>query len=67
MSSKRNKRRRTCTTKYRHASSKAAGYAIRLLHESGRAKGPMNIYKCKFCNGYHIGKSSRMQLEMRGF
>lgn len=58
MSSKRAIRRRSCTRKVRHADHVAAGAAIHELNCRRGYQGRMDIYRCKFCNGYHIGHAS---------
>lgn len=55
MASKRNKRRRSCDGKVRHASSFCARIALRKMHEPG-----MQVYQCQFCGGYHIGHLDRL-------
>lgn len=59
MSSKRNVRRRTCDRKVRYETQEEASAARTRLFRSG--SGGMNVYKCKFCGGYHIGHRNERQ------
>lgn len=56
MASKRRKRRKACTGKVRHTTPEEA---YRELFRIQRQKygGLMNVYKCKWCSGYHIGRT----------
>ena len=57
MASKRRIRRKSCTGKQRHATP-AKGHAhIARLHRSKGWQGRMDVYRCRFCNGYHVGHS----------
>ncbi len=55
MSSKRRIRRRSCTRKVRHLSPEAGQAAVRVLHARHGYDGRMDVYRCPFCNGYHVG------------
>lgn len=55
MVSKRRIRRRQCTNKQRFDTSAEAGYSAYLLTKSGKSRGAVHVYKCKFCGKYHIG------------
>lgn len=56
MASKRKKRRRSCTGKQRHTTAEEA-YRELFRIQRKRYGGLMNVYKCKFCGGYHIGRT----------
>lgn len=56
MSSKRRVRRRACEGKQRYASSVEGNTAIWSVSRKGY-KGHMQVYKCKFCGSYHIGRA----------
>jgi len=51
MSSKRRIRRRACETKVRHLTHAAAMKHLRSL----RSPDPLNVYRCAFCKGFHVG------------
>ena len=55
MSSKRAIRRRQCDGKKRHATAADAMLARATLNRSKGYQGRMNVYRCQFCRGYHIG------------
>jgi hypothetical protein len=55
MSSKRAVRRKACKGKVRHTDRQAAAAALFALNQKKGYQGPMNVYGCKFCGGYHIG------------
>lgn len=59
MSSKRRLRRRQCTHKRRFSSKKEAKDFIRYLRLKGVCRNDTHPYRCQFCNGWHIGRSSR--------
>jgi hypothetical protein len=62
MSSKRRIRRNKCTSKVRHPDQSGAMVAIyKVTKKMGGAIGLMQLYKCSFCGGWHIGhaKSAR--------
>ena len=52
MSSRRHKRRRMCEGKVRHASSRGALLARRLMDCKG-----LSVYHCLACGGWHIGRT----------
>lgn len=54
MSSKRRQRRKACTGKKRHKNREEAEYHRWLLYQQG-STGSLNVYHCKFCNGWHVG------------
>lgn len=58
MASKRRLRRKSCQGKYRHP-DKDSAYAARraVTAQDEFYKGHMNVYKCKFCKGWHIGRA----------
>ncbi len=59
MSSKRRIRRRNCDKKKRYVTIEEANGARTSLWKNGERG--LNIYKCQFCNGYHIGHRNRNQ------
>jgi hypothetical protein len=59
MASKRKIRRRSCASKVRHKD--AIGALITLKRNKMRS-GPMHVYACKFCGGFHIGHKRRKDL-----
>lgn len=59
MASKRAIRRRACAGKVRHASADFARVALAKLFQRVGYTGHMNVYRCRFCNGYHIGHAPR--------
>lgn len=54
MSSKRRIRKNSCDGKQRHDNSKSAYAHLSKLRVKDGAYG-MNVYKCQFCKGYHVG------------
>lgn len=60
MASKRRIRRRQCGGKRRHETAAAAEKAMRSVIFSGyRRGGWLQVYKCRFCNGYHFGHAPK--------
>lgn len=59
MASKRRLRRNACQGKIRHASMNDAYAHRQSMSKSPNAtKEKINVYKCKFCKGWHIGRSN---------
>ena len=58
MASHRALRRRSCQGKVRYATAGKASAARGIIQHRSYT-GPMNIYKCRFCGGYHIGHNGR--------
>lgn len=56
MSSKRRFRRRSCEGKQRHDSYKQGKKHLQSLVLSNKAYGLLNVYHCKFCKGWHVGR-----------
>lgn len=56
--SKRRLRRRSCTSKVRHATEQAAKHAAWKLQRQGYSG---RAYKCPFCQGWHVGRMNRRQ------
>ncbi len=54
MASKRRLRRRQCEQKRRHTTAGDALVALHRLQRKGH-QGKLTIYRCRFCNGYHVG------------
>ena len=59
MSSKRALRRRSCTSKQRHASWDAANAALRSLRSRKGDHSEMQAYRCPFCSGFHFGHTGQ--------
>lgn len=59
MASKRAIRRKQCDGKVRHADAAAAMLARATLNRRKGYQGTMNVYRCAFCKGYHIGHAAR--------
>lgn len=55
MSSKRAVRRRACDGKIRHVNERGAVLHAIELRKKDNADRYLNIYKCKFCSGWHVG------------
>lgn len=55
VSSKRRIRRKACKSKIRHADGPAGRAALSALNRNKGYEGPMNVYACRFCGGWHIG------------
>lgn len=56
MASKRRHRRRTCTVKVAHETIEAAKIA-RSMTWSPNQFNIVNVYKCKYCKKYHVGRA----------
>lgn len=60
VSSKRRLRYRACRSKVRHATEAEAFASIVHLKRKGHYDGePLNVYRCRFCNGFHFGHTPR--------
>jgi len=57
VASKRRIRRKSCTGKQRHAAVADGQAHIAQLHRRFRYSGRMDVYRCRFCNGFHVGHS----------
>lgn len=56
-------RAESCTGKVRFRKRGAAiQEARRLYKEKGSALGPISVYPCGYCRGWHVGKSTKMIL-----
>lgn len=55
MASKRRIRRKQCDGKRRHATPEAAAGHRRFIHATAGYSGLLNVYRCSFCGGYHVG------------
>lgn len=63
MASKRRLRRRACGHKQRFSDRPAAEAAMfKVVHAKNRRGGWLNVYCCRFCNGYHFGHSSSKRI-----
>jgi hypothetical protein len=58
MASKRRKRKRECESKYRYESEDAAIRAVRGIIRRVNSYHDADAYKCSFCGGWHIGRTS---------
>jgi hypothetical protein len=56
MASKRKLRRRACEGKVRFESRDAAERKRRFVYRDYNEKA-LNVYKCRFCGGWHLGHS----------
>jgi hypothetical protein len=54
MASKRRLRHRRCENKRRHVTVGETLVALHRLQSRGH-KGKLAVYRCNFCNGYHVG------------
>lgn len=61
MSSKRAIRRSACDGKIRHETRQAAVSHRNGLYRRKGEHGTMDIYRCQFCGGWHIGHKLRMR------
>lgn len=59
MASRRRQRRRGCNQKQRHLTSTEAYAHVQALVRCGRAHGFLHIYRCQFCDGYHVGHAKK--------
>jgi hypothetical protein len=59
MSSKRRLRRRVCTRKRRHATDNNARVELFMIRKNHGYTGHLNVYRCPFCNGFHVGHTPR--------
>jgi len=57
MASKRRVRRKQCQHKKRHPDQQSARYHRFLLNQKDGEQ--MNVYKCRFCGGWHVGHQPR--------
>lgn len=55
MASKRRIRRKSCDGKIRYDTADAASKGRSSLNRAKGYQGFMNVYRCSFCGGYHIG------------
>lgn len=70
MASKRRIRRRSCQNKRRFDTKEQAGGVLGYLKRRGVMDRQTEIYPCKFCGGYHLGrvtyKAIRGRLKTKG-
>lgn len=59
MASKRRIRRKECGSKIRYATVELANAFIHSLFRLGKKQGWLSAYKCKHCNGYHVGHPNK--------
>lgn len=64
MASKRRVRRNACTGKVRHRQASHAAYHVKLLRDKGEQS--IGYYRCRFCNGWHVGHRPRKQFNQQG-
>ena len=56
MASKRSIRRKQCGHKQRFADSASArAVMLQVIYSKNFNGGRMNVYRCRFCAGYHFG------------
>jgi len=65
VASKRRIRKRSCASKVRHETAAEAGGHIRDLRKRDKDGPHRQIYKCRFCGGYHVGRENRSQRQGR--
>ena len=63
MSSKRRLRRKSCTGKRKYNSKVEAEDSRFSLIRRGKVDGYLDSYKCKFCDGYHLGRSNKRHIK----
>lgn len=56
MSSKRRIKRRTCSQKRRYETYEEAWHQVLYLYRVQAVQTRRVVYRCQFCNGYHIGR-----------
>lgn len=62
MSSKRNRRRRSCDSKKRYEERQDAVYdagQLRKYHDGGK----WTAYRCRFCGCWHVGRSPAKEVK----
>ncbi len=57
---------RSCIGKVRYGSGAEAAEARRRMRskphrKSGKGRGDLNIYKCEFCKGHHLGRPTEFR------
>ncbi len=55
MASKRKLRRQSCEGKIRYVSAHDGMGVIASMRRNGQIHTPMDVYRCTFCKGFHIG------------
>lgn len=56
MSSKRRIRRKSCDGKHQHEDkTKAIAHKMRLIKDGLAQRGELWVYRCEFCNKWHVG------------
>lgn len=65
MSSKRAHRRRSCTGKVRYPDFPGANAAMHRLLRLKGSDGWLQVYRCRFCCGYHFGHAPRRDMPAR--
>lgn len=66
MTSKRHVRRRQCEGKARHPDSVTAIREATRLRKRNADGWYLNVYKCQFCAGYHVGHAKHRALRHTG-
>jgi hypothetical protein len=52
----------SCLSKHRYPSGAAAGKAkdaMRRKHRTGPATETLNVYRCQYCDGWHLGRPQK--------
>lgn len=55
---------RSCLVKLRYPSAVAAGKAkdaMRRQHRTGPSTDTLNVYRCQYCGGYHLGRPLKVR------
>jgi hypothetical protein len=55
---------RSCLTKHRYPTGTAAGKAkdaMRRQHRTGPATDALNVYRCQYCGGWHLGRPRKQR------
>ena len=60
MKRKRRLQKRSCESKVKHKSPKAANIAMKKTLKQNFIFHQMRIYKCKFCGYWHIGRTKKI-------
>lgn len=52
--------KQNCKNKVRYSSDAAAQSAIKKINSSKKLGKPRRVYKCPFCNGWHLSSKSKI-------
>jgi hypothetical protein len=48
-----------CQGKTKHLTRDAANIEMKRVHKDSKSYGKLNVYKCQFCNNFHVGRKSK--------